>query len=195
MIETQAAVRLLWGARVVLRPYGEGFGEEELRRVYAWSRDEEILRLSGGAPIHLAYEQFVEEFWQQRRRERRRRMLYGIFVQSGALIGRVGCFAIDHRRRQGELGIVIGDRRYWGRGYGPDALKTFLRYLFGELGFRRIYLYTGVDNQRAQRAFAKVGFRSLGVVRRLFSDYSAREDVHMQIYPRDLEAGPPSDRP
>lgn len=210
VIGISAAPRVLQGQRVVLRPYGEGFGQEELRRVYAWSQDKEILALSGGAPVHLAYESFVQHFWRERDGEWDKRILYAIFAPSssrpdsqpgaeaglqwsvrpnaegGLLIGRLGCFAIDPRRRQGELGIVLGDRDYWGRGYGPDALRTFLRYLFQEAGLRRLYLYTGVENLRAQRAFAKVGFRSLGVVRRVFSDFSAREDIHMEISPQDL---------
>lgn len=187
MIQPEPGPPELHGERVLLRPYGQGFGEAELRRVYQWSRDDELLQLSGGAPLRLPYGQFVQEFWRERAREGRRRLLYGIFAGDGLLIGRLGVFALDRRRRQAELGILIGDRAYWGQGYGTDAMRTLLGYLFRELGYARIYLYTGRDNLRAQRAFARVGFRRLGTVRRVFSDLHVRDDVHMEIRPRDLE--------
>lgn len=195
MIRPAVLSRQLQGSKTYLRPYGLGFGEAELRRVYAWSRDRELLRLSGGSPLTISWDEFESHFWAQLESHQHRRVQYAIFAREGPLIGRVGLFGLDERRRQAELGILVGDREYWGRGFGSDALHTFLAYVFDELGYRRIYLYTGVDNPRAQRAFSKVGFRELGVVRRLFTDLSARQDVHMELHASDLVRPAPADSP
>jgi RimJ/RimL family protein N-acetyltransferase len=57
-----------------------------------------------------------------------------------------------------ELGIMIGDRDYWGRGCGRDAVRLLLRYGFHYLGLRRIVLTTHVKNQRAVRCYQACGF-------------------------------------
>ena len=46
---------------------------------------------------------------------------------------------------------MIGDRRFWGKGYGNDAVNTLVRYVFTETRLRRVYLHTLDWNQRACR--------------------------------------------
>lgn len=55
---------------------------------------------------------------------------------------------------------------YSGRGLGPDALRTLARYLFEERGHHRISIDPAVKNHRAIRAYEKVGFRPVGIMRR-----------------------------
>jgi aminoglycoside 6'-N-acetyltransferase len=54
---------------------------------------------------------------------------------------------------------------YSGRGLGPDALRTVARYLFDERGHHRISIDPAVTNHRAIRAYEKVGFRPVGIMR------------------------------
>ena len=70
------------------------------------------------------------------------------------------------RRKEAELGITIGDKRYWSRGYGRDTVVTFLRHLFTEAGLHRVYLNTLDWNVRAQQSFHAAGFSDCGTVRR-----------------------------
>jgi GNAT superfamily N-acetyltransferase len=56
------------------------------------------------------------------------------------------------------LGIMIGDRAYWGRGYGRDAVRVLLSYAFHYLGARRIVLTTHARNERALRCYRACGF-------------------------------------
>ena len=73
---------------------------------------------------------------------------------AGQHIGNVMYYNIDDRRKEAELGITIGDKRYWSRGYGRDV-QTFLRHLFTEAGLQRIYLNTLDWNVRAQQSFSR----------------------------------------
>ena len=59
---------------------------------------------------------------------------------------------------------------YSGRGLGPDALRTLARYLFGQRGHHRISIDPAVKNVRAIRAYEKVGFRPVGIMRRYERD-------------------------
>ena len=59
---------------------------------------------------------------------------------------------------------------YSGRGLGPDALRALARYLFEERGHHRISIDPAAKNHRAIRAYEKVGFRPVGIMRRYERD-------------------------
>jgi len=63
------------------------------------------------------------------------------------------------------LGIHIGEKNYWGKGFGTDAIKTFVKYLFDTLDINRIELDTFDENIRAIKAYQKCGFKIEGVLR------------------------------
>lgn len=56
------------------------------------------------------------------------------------------------------MGIGIGEREYWSKGYGTDAMNVILRFAFDELNLYRISLNVFEYNQRAIRSYEKVGF-------------------------------------
>jgi RimJ/RimL family protein N-acetyltransferase len=58
-----------------------------------------------------------------------------------------------------ELGINIGDRRYWSLGLGRQAIGLLLQLGFESIGATEIQLTTNAKNHRALRCFAAVGFR------------------------------------
>lgn len=55
---------------------------------------------------------------------------------------------------------------YAGRGLGPDALRTLARHLFETRGHHRIHIDPAAKNHNAIRAYEKVGFRPVGIMRR-----------------------------
>jgi len=61
-----------------------------------------------------------------------------------------------------ELGIFIGDRRFWGKGYGTKAINLILRQA-NQQKIKHIYLETRPDNKRAIKAFEKNGFREVAL--------------------------------
>ncbi len=52
-----------------------------------------------------------------------------------------------------------------GRGLGPDAIRTVARYLFEDRGHHRLTIDPSAANERAIRAYERVGFRRVGVMR------------------------------
>ena len=83
----------------------------------------------------------------------------------GLPIGRIGYVEIDRRHRHAEIALLIGERAYWGRGYGTDAIVAYLGSLFHEVNLHKVYLRVEEYNARAQRAYEKCGFRRDGVFR------------------------------
>ena len=58
--------------------------------------------------------------------------------------------------------ILIGDKRFWNRGFGTDAVRLLLRFGFLTLGLNNIRLRVHAFNERAIRCYEKCGFKQCG---------------------------------
>lgn len=83
-------------------------------------------------------------------------------------IGNVGLHAIDAVNRKAKFGIMIGDTRFQGLGYGSEAVALTVKYGFEVLNLHRIELDVFADNARARRAYEKAGFVAEGVARQAY---------------------------
>jgi aminoglycoside 6'-N-acetyltransferase len=70
----------------------------------------------------------------------------------------------DPRYRHGSIDIVIAERGQ-DRGLGTDAVRTVARWLVQARGHHRVTIDPAAHNARAIAAYAKVGFRPVGVMR------------------------------
>jgi RimJ/RimL family protein N-acetyltransferase len=100
-------------------------------------------------------------------------------LEDDHLIGSCSIFDIDTRNRSAELGIVIGEKDYWGKGYGSDAVRTLLNFAFGEVNLNRVYLRVFAYNQRAIRSYKKCGFQHEGTARQAQFREGRYHDVHL----------------
>ena len=82
--------------------------------------------------------------------------------ETGTAIGRCMLFDMDMVDRRAMLGIVIGEKSYWGRGYGQEAVRLLLDYSFNLLNLNNIMLGVFDFNRRAIECYRKVGFREIG---------------------------------
>jgi RimJ/RimL family protein N-acetyltransferase len=137
---------------------------------YAWRRDPELASFDAARPIRATFREFLASFSEDLKYPAPYRQTLAIEDLDGHHIGNVMVYNMDERFAEGELGITVGDRTYWGQGRGTDAVRTFVRYLFDDLHLERVVLHTLEWNLRAQRSFARAGFVRLAVVKR--GDYS-----------------------
>ena len=94
---------------------------------------------------------------------RRQEHVFGIVgLETDALIGRCMLFDLDLVNRKAMLGIVIGEKTYWGRGYGQEAVRLLLEYAFGLLNLNSVMLGTFAFNRRAIHCYERVGFKEIG---------------------------------
>jgi RimJ/RimL family protein N-acetyltransferase len=98
--------------------------------------------------------------WFEWRNQDARRQLYVVEDEQHRVIGSLTLREIDGRR-SARLGITIG-ADYVSQGYGTEALRIFLDYYFGEMGFARIVLDVAATNLRAVRTYQALGFRLVG---------------------------------
>jgi len=81
-----------------------------------------------------------------------------VLRKNNQLMGSLGLYDISISHRHAELGILIGDRDCWSKGYGTEAMNLILEHGFDQLNLHRIYLFVLDFNLRAIRAYEKVGF-------------------------------------
>lgn len=175
---------MIEGTKVVLR----ALTEQDMQKIQQWENDNEIGSLMGKDPTtHLAHLD-----WYERMLHGKRSKFLAIQTKTGRLIGDIGLAEICWRRQEAELAVVrIGEKRYWDRGYGMDAIRTMLAFGFGELRLKRVYLRVLRDNVRAIRCYEKCGFKRQGVLRRRVgsSPESTKEILFMVVSREDFSIG------
>lgn len=152
---------------------------DDAERDFGWRSDAELAAFDAVPPLAISFRSFVATLAEELESPGATRRVFAIEETAGSRhIGNVMYYGYDRELAEGELGITIGDRDYWGRGYGSEAARLLLDHLFDELGLRRVYLHTLTWNHRAQGAFRKAGFRRVRTVHRMGHDF-----VLMEAYP------------
>jgi diamine N-acetyltransferase len=115
-------------------------------------------------------------------------------------LGTISLFDISKQSQRAEFGIAIHNPENFGKGYGTDATRVMLWVGFHILGLNSIFLLTLDDNERAQRAYEKAGFKRVGTYRQAtfilgkFHDFEimdvTREDF-LKAYPPGTQVGEP----
>lgn len=93
------------------------------------------------------------------------------------LIGNCGLFDLNHLCRSCEIGVFIGNKECWGKGYGPEAMELLMGYAFSYLNMRTILLRVFAFNERAIAAYRKIGFREIGRWRKALPREGTEHDI------------------
>ncbi len=149
----------------------------DVDRDYSWRSDPELAELDATTPIRLSLDEYSRHYSDEINYPSPWSVRYAIETHDGLHIGNAMYYDIDRAKGQCELGIMIGNRDYWGRGYGTDAVMTLLRGIFIEAALGRAYLHTLAYNERAQKSFRKVGFQDLEPVHR-----DRRDFLEMEVF-------------
>ena len=148
---------------------------EDIPDEYAWRVDEELSRLDATRPLTMSYDDFLKYSKEEMQFPNFRSKRLAVETIEGVHIGNVMYYDLNMRNSETELGIMIGNKEYWGKGYGTDIVKTLLKHLFEDLKLERVYLHTLSWNYRAQSSFSKSGFREIRSVRRGGQDFLLME--------------------
>ncbi|MFD0714396.1 GNAT family N-acetyltransferase [Paenibacillus sp. GCM10027626] len=97
-------------------------------------------------------------------------------------IGITALVQLDYKNRNAECILDIGEKEYWGKGIGTEALTLLLDYAFLEMNLHRVSLRVFSFNDKAVRLYTKLGFQQEGISRQaIYRDGSWSDIVHMGI--------------
>lgn len=116
-------------------------------------------------------------------------MILAIILKDGERhIGNIGLSALNHFFRSAEIGILIGEKDCWGKGYASDAIGLLARHCFRKLNLNRLAAGAVSENIGSIRAFEKAGFKWEGVARQAyFCEGSYHDCVNMGMLAEDYE--------
>jgi RimJ/RimL family protein N-acetyltransferase len=97
--------------------------------------------------------------------------------ETNTLIGNCGYINLDHVNQTAEAGIFIGNKNYWNRGYGTEALTLLADYGFKALNLHNIGLRVYAFNERAIACYQRVGFKPAGRRREALLRGQTRSDI------------------
>jgi RimJ/RimL family protein N-acetyltransferase len=145
---------MLQGPRVRLR----SIARDDLPLLCAFNNDLAVELAGGGdPPLPQSLARLQAEFDQDAAKGGRDTTRFAIEVE-GKCIGSCALFNPNNTAQTCELGIGIGDKEYWGRGYGRECLRLLLTHAFKHLNYRKVWLRVHAANERAIRAYRACGF-------------------------------------
>ncbi len=141
---------------------------DDLPTFFRWYNDPEILQ---GLGAFLPFSMSDEQDWFDKMRARPPEE-HNLIIEVKEItaegdeswrgIGSWGFFNYDHRNACSEFGLTIGEKSYWGQGFGSEAVRMIVKVGFHTLNLNRIYLRVLESNPRAIRASEKAGFTHEG---------------------------------
>ena len=129
---------------------------------YAWQTDPELAKLDALPVLTMTFRKYISDHPAELLYSSATRQQFAIETLNGKHIGNCTYYGVDETKGEAELGIMIGNRDYWDKGYGSDAVNVLLNHIFSQTKLNRIHLKTLDWNVRAQKCFQKCGFTPCG---------------------------------
>lgn len=143
-----------------------------------WGRNSEYMLLLDNDPPVLWSDKKNQEWIEQNLEKENNDIFFSIHALEGdRLIGFIGYFNLFYSHGEAWLVVGLGEPDYWNKGYGSDAIRLALYYAFNELNLHRVTLCVFEYNQRARRAYEKLGFIDEGHIRGEFLRQGERWDL------------------
>ncbi len=138
--------------------------QTDLDEIMKWVNDPEVI---DNLLMRYPMSRYLEEKWMEKALDTSdmREKTFTIETKDGVYLGGIGLHKINWENRNAEVGIVIGKKEYWGKGYGTDAMLTILEFAFTHMNLHRVYLEVYDFNTRGIRSYEKCGFKKEGALR------------------------------
>ena len=170
--------------RVVLR----AFVREDMERQCLFENDPEMWFWDGGTPKPISLERLLAGHDASLNGSSGDSVSFAIEVE-GLYIGHCSLHDFDETSRNCELSVEIGDRLYWGKGYGREVVNLLVDYAFTHRQMNRVWLKTHSENERAIRCYAACGFVEEGRLRQqIWINGRYVDRVYMGLLKEDVDA-------
>lgn len=143
--------------RLIIEPFGEKYLTE---RYVGWLNDPEVVRFSEQRFITHTLEScraYMNSF------EGTPNYFWAFVAREPDIdhIGNINAY-VDTRNKVGDVGVLIGEKNYWGRGYGLEVFAAVADYLFRENHVRKVTAGTVSANKGMVRIMERAGMKEDG---------------------------------
>lgn len=175
---------MIHGRKLLLRP----FRIEDLERLHAYVNDMEVALPAAMSPKPLAAT-LVQPGREAAVAGYAADAIVFAIEAANRFIGTCAIQQFDPVAHSCEIRIVIGDRAFWNRGFGREALGMLIDYAFRQFNVNRIWLSVLSNNLRAFHCFAACQFVEEGRLRQhIWNDGAYIDLVYMGLLHSDWHA-------
>jgi len=134
----------------------------DARKDYTWLTDHELTQLDAAPLLTISFPHYLLDYTGELHYSTPTSHRFAVETTDGKHIGNCTYYNVNEAGGEAELGIVIGDRNYWDKGYGTDTVTALVNHIFLLTNLKRLRLKTLDWNLRAQKCFKKCGFTPCG---------------------------------
>lgn len=159
------SVPFLIGRKIILRP----LVEKDINRNYlTWINDPQVTKYmeTGIFPTTLKE---LKDFYIKIKQSKSDIIFAICDKKTNKHIGNIKLGGINWIHRFADLGIMIGEKAYWSKGYGQEACRLVLEYAFKRLNLNKVILGVYETHEPAIKMYRKVGFKIEGKIKRLLN--------------------------
>ncbi|MDF2839575.1 MAG: GCN5-related N-acetyltransferase [Clostridia bacterium] len=171
---------MFWGDRINLRQQKK----EDAELIAKYQQDADVMEnyfMSYSIP---PIKEFIERWYDHTAMDKEG---YGFAIENkqGEFIGSCHTMGLNLRNGTTYIAIFIGHPEYRSKGYGTEAMKLLLNFLFNEVGLRKVKLNVFSFNKRAIRCYEKSGFKLEGINKKEIYRYGEYHDNYAMAAIRD----------
>lgn len=183
MENNSAPQPILHGNKVFLRPITMSDATVEY---VTWLNDENVKKGLESPPDNYSLKQ-LQEYLKNILAEKNTHMFAIIAKDKNKHIGNIKLHNFNIKSRTCEIGIMIGDKNYWGRGFGKECCKLAIHYAFDKLGIAKVWLAVHSNNHAAIKLYENLGFEIEGRLKKhTISDGKLVDKIIMGLFPENF---------
>lgn len=172
----------LKGYKTILRPLNK---ETDLENVCRWINDREVTQFLN---TQLPQMRQNEEQWFDDLVKNKNDIVLALETLQGNFIGTMGLHHFNWHDRTAITGTLIGEKEYWGQGYGTDAKMFLLNYAFNSLNLHRISSSAIAFNKSSLNYNLKCGYQIEGRRRQqFFRDGKYWDEIMIGVLKEEFE--------
>ncbi|MDF2591560.1 MAG: GCN5-related N-acetyltransferase [Clostridia bacterium] len=180
ILSSNVNVQLLQGKKVLLRVYENS----DISYLLKWYNDYELNKLAGWSNNKVSASKLKYNMTRSFGSDPMNLMVDDL---NGKPIGTIQLYDFNQQDKSCKLGIRIGDKDYWSKGYGGDAVITIVEYAFLSLDINRVDLRVYEYNERAAHCYEKCGFKFEGRTRKsAYIDGAYYDEILMGLLKSDF---------
>lgn len=141
-----------------------------------WMNDPETIRYTESRYMSFSVSD-IRSYIERTRKDDRSIFLAITTRPSDRHIGNIKLGSVDRHHLSAEIGLIIGEKDCWGKGFGTEAIALLSAYAFDTIGLHKLSAGIYAPNIGCIKAFQKAGFAQEGLLR----DQCRFEDAYVDV--------------